>query len=428
MKVRCFFFLLLIFCFFSCKDKRLAGIITYQLKKSDYIERITIAGTIQAVTNTPVMAPRTAYSQMTVIRLAKDGSYVRKGDTLCVLSIPELVTMDKEALTSIENLEAELKKAEADNKLNIALLEAQVATSEAQMKISSLDSLKMKFATDVNKRLMDLEMKKAIIEKKKIERKLATTKIAGSTDIMQKKARIMQEKMREQTYADQLKSLTLIAQRDGMVMRTEAPRITVISSAGGSGSYGGPIREGSVIFFITTPVLQFPDLSRMQISADVPEADFKRIEKGQKVNISVSAANKLVTTGKINRKNLAPSQVMRNLSQKVKFFEVIIDVDSCHSEMKPGLSANCEIILKQEKDNVFVPSLAIFEKDSDRIVYVREKKEFRQVKVKTGIAGSSYTIIKDGLRGDEIIALSEPPNSLIIKESDGIGSVKIQKQ
>jgi multidrug efflux pump subunit AcrA (membrane-fusion protein) len=238
----------------------------------------------------------------------------------------------------------------------------------------------------------------------------------------------MQEKMREQTYADQIKSLTLIAQRDGMVMRTEAPRITVISSAGGSGSYGGPIREGSVIFLIATAILQFPDLSKMQISADVSEADFKRIEKGQKVNISVSAANKLVTTGKINRKNLAPSQVMRNLSQKVKFFEVIIDVDSCHSEMKPGLSANCEIILKQEKDNVFVPSLAIFEKDSNRFVYVREKMEFRQVKVKTGIAGSSYTIIKDGLRGDEIIALSEPPNSLIIKESDGKGSVKIQKQ
>jgi HlyD family secretion protein len=428
MKVRCFFFLLLIFCFFSCKDKRLAGIITYQLKRSDYIEKITVAGTIQAVTNTPVMPPRTSSSQMTVIRLAKDGSYVRKGDTLCVLSVPELVTMDKEALTSIENLEADLKKAEADNKLNIALLEAQVATSQAQMKISSLDSLKMKFATDVNKRLMELEMKKAIIERKKIERKLATTKIAGSTDIMQKKARIMQEKMREQTYADQIKSLTLIAQRDGMVMRTEAPRITVISSAGGSGSYGGPVREGSVLFIITTAVLQFPDLSRMQISADVSEADFKRIEKGQKVNIIVSAANKLVTTGKINRKNLAPSQAMRNLSQKVKFFEVIIDVDSCHSEMKPGLSANCEIILKQEKDNVSVPSLAIFEKDSNRIVYVREKMEFRQVKVKTGIAGSSYTIIKDGLRGDEIIALSEPPNSLIIKESDGKDSVKIQKQ
>jgi len=428
MKVRCLICLLLAFCFFSCKDNRFAGLITYQIKKSDYVEKIAVAGTIQAVTNTPVIPPRTSYSQMTVIRLAKDGSFVKKGDTLCVLSVPELVTMDNEVLTSIENLEAEQKKAEADNKLNIALLEAQVATSEAQLKISSLDSLQMKFATEVNRKLIDLEMKKAIIEKQKIVRKLASAKLVGATDIMQKKARVMQEKMREQTYADQLRSLTLIAQRDGLVMRTEAPRITVISSAGGSGSYGGPIREGSVIFILNTAVLQFPDLSRMQISTDVSEADFKRIEKGQKVNITVSSSKRILTTGSINKKNLVPSQVMRNINSKVKFFEVIIAVDSCHSDMKPGLSANCEIILKQEKDNVFVPTLAIFERDSSRVVYVREKMKFRPVKVNTGTTGSSYTIITNGLRGDEIIALSEPPNSLIIQESSGKGSVKIQTQ
>ncbi len=35
----------------------------------------------------------------------------------------------------------------------------------------------------------------------------------------------------------------------------------------------------------------------MQISAEVPEAEFKKIEKGQKVFITVDAAKKLATTG-----------------------------------------------------------------------------------------------------------------------------------
>jgi HD superfamily phosphodiesterase len=62
-------------------------------------------------------------------------------------------------------------------------------------------------------------------------------------------------------------------------MRTEAPRMMIIGTTG-SGSFGGPIREGTVLSpFSNSPVLQFPDMSRMQVSAEVAEADFKKIEK-----------------------------------------------------------------------------------------------------------------------------------------------------
>ena len=413
MKIRLFFSLFFTISLFSCTGKKDNSIITYKLSKSDYVEKINVTGTVQAVVNTPVMAPRSTFGQMTIVRLARDGSFVKKGDTLCVLTVPELESRYREMLISIEALDAELKKAEADNKLNIALLEAQLATSEARLKISSLDSLQMKFATEVKQRLLELEMKKAVIEKQKTERKLAATKTIGETDLRQKKARIVQEKMRAQTYADQIASMTLIAQRDGIVIRTESPRI-MVSGSTGTGSFGGPVREGSVIFISSTPVLQFPDLSRMQVSADVAEAAFRKIEKGQKVYITVDAAEKLVTTGKINRKSLAASAAQRYSGSRVKSYEVIIDVDSCHLKMKPGLSANCEIILKEEKDTLFIPTLAIFERDSSRIVYVKDKKEFVPVKVETGTSGSSFTIITGGLKGDETIALTEPPNALIV--------------
>jgi len=412
------FYPLLVFCLSACTDKKGAEIITFQLEKSDYVEKTFITGTVQAVSNTPVIPPRiTGSSGMTVVRLAPDGSFVKKGDTLCVLSVPDLESAYGNAVTSVENLEADIKKAKADNKIKIALLEAQMETMDAQLKITFLDSLEMKYATEVDRKLMDLEMRRAVIEKQKIERKLASARMAAENDIMQKNVRIVQERQRKQTYADQIRSLTLVAQRDGMVIRTELPRVTIISSSGGTGSFGGPVREGSVLMLTNYPVLQFPDLSRMQISADVQESDFKRIEKGQRVNITVPSSDQLVTTGRINKKNLAPSMAMRNINPKVKFFEVIIDIDSCHSKMKPGLSANCEIILKEVKDTVYVPTLAIFERDSSRVVYVREKNEFRPVSVRTGTTGSSYTIITGGLKGDEIIALSEPPGSLIIHGS-----------
>ncbi len=97
-----------------------------------------------------------------------------------------------------------MKEAEADNQLNIALLEAQLLTSEAQLKISYLDSLQMKFATELRQKLLALEMEKATIEKQKTERKLAAARKIAESDIRQKKLRIMQQKSEAQTFPTRL--------------------------------------------------------------------------------------------------------------------------------------------------------------------------------------------------------------------------------
>jgi HlyD family secretion protein len=430
MKVSIFVFFLFTFLCLSCRGKKESGVITLQISKSDYIESMFVPGTIQAVINFPVMPPRSMFGQMTVVRLAADGANVKKGDTICVLTFQELESMYNEMKNTNEKLEAELKKTIADNALSISLLEAQLASSEVQLKISSLDSLQLTFATEVQQRLLTLEMKRALIEKQKIEKKLVASKIIGQTGIRQMNSRIIQQKAKVQQFEEQLKSMTIIAQRDGIVMRTESPKMMIMGS-GGSGTFGGPIREGSVLSpFGSFPVLQFPDLSKMQVSAEVAESDFRKIEKGQKVFITVDAANKLTTTGKVNRKSLLGKTAQRWSDSKVKFYEVIVDVDSCHLKMKPGLSAECKITLKEARDTVFVPTLAVFERDSSKVVYVNKKGKFIPVKVGTGLSGSSHTIITSGLKGNEIIALSEPPNSLIrieIKKSESPDTVKNRK-
>jgi HlyD family secretion protein len=406
--------LLFISLIFSCSGNKHGSIITFKLSKSDYIEKIIVPGTVQAVINFPVTPPPLMYGQMTILRLAEDGAFVKKGDTICILSAQGLESMYEQTRNSLDSLEAALKKTEANNKLNIALLEAQLATNEAQLKISSIDSLHMKYSSELQSKLIDLEIKKALIEKEKTRKKLVASKLIGENEIKQIHSRIIQEKSKVQSMADQINSLTIIAQRDGIVMRTESPSFSIMGPTG-NGTIGGPMKEGSVLF-MNNPVLQFPDLSRMQISAEVAEADFKKAEKDQRVNITVDAAAKLITTGRINRKNLIGRNAQMYSESKVKFYEVIIDVDSCHEKLKPGLSATCEIIISEVKDTLFVPTLSIFERDSSKVVYVRKRESFVPVKVQTGISGNSYTIISGGLTGNEIIAVSEPPNSLIISE------------
>jgi hypothetical protein len=138
--------------------------------------------------------------------------------------------------------------------------------------------------------------------------------------------------------------------------------------------------------------------------------------------VRIDAANKLFTTGKINRKSLLGRNRQRD--SKVKTYEAIISIDSCHSKMKPGLSASCEIIINLVKDTIVVPTLSIFEKDSLKTVYVADGNKFLPVSIETGLSNSSYTIVNSGLTGNETIALSEPPYNLLKKAAKNIEKLK----
>jgi len=392
----------------SCSNNKVTNL-TYDLKRTDFVEKIYVTGTIEAVNNLLITTPRSNYGLMNVLHLAEDGSYVKKGDTICILSSPSLFTSYESAITSLEITEGALKKLEADNALNLSLLMAQLETTNANLKISALDSVQMKFAPPVKQKLLTLEMEKTTLEKQKLERKFAAQKMIDESELSQMKSRILRQQMQVQTMQSQINDLTVIATRDGFVMHTEAPTLRIMGSSG-SGTLGGKIEEGSNVFS-NMALLKFPDMSTMQVSAMLTEADYKRIEKGQKVNVTVDAARNLHTTGLINRKMLMG--ISQQSDSKVKTYEVIIDVDSCHSEMKPGLSANCEITIEEVKDTVVVPTLAIFETDSLKIIYVLEDDKFIPVNIETGSSNSSHTIVTKGLTGNETIALSEPSHNLV---------------
>ncbi|MDO9339388.1 MAG: efflux RND transporter periplasmic adaptor subunit [Bacteroidales bacterium] len=405
-----YFFVYILFSAFiipGCTRKK-PNIITYDLKRSDYLELIDATGTIQAVNNFTLLAPRISVTNLIpVVHLAEEGAHVKKGDTICIFNVPDLLSMVESFNRDLEKMESDMKKLEADNAMQLSLLNAQVETNKAKMAISMLDSIQIKFAPPVKQRLLALEMEKVNIEKKKLQKKFAAQKKIDNSELIQMRSRIMMQKSRLQVFQNQINSLKLVSPVDGIIMHVENYRLE-----GGTIVFG-KIEEGSSTLS-NMSVLQIPDMKEMQVSVEVPEADYKRIENGQKVLIRVEAATNLITTGKIKRKTLAGKNTQ--MQTAIKTYEVIISVDSCHSDMIPGLSASCRIIVDQVKDIIVVPATAIFVRDSTKIVYVAEDYKFIPVTVETGLSNSSKSIVSKGLEGNETIALIEPPHNLIRKE------------
>ncbi len=401
---------MLLFMFLSACNGNKVSIVTYDLKKTDYIEAIDATGTIQAVNNVMIMSPGINSSGMSVAYLAKEGQHVKKGDTICILEAPELVYNLETFNVELEKMEADMKKLVADNAMENAVLNAQVETNKAQIAITMLDSIQLKFVPSIRQQLISLDMEKVNVEKKKLQKKVAAQQRIDKSELTQLSSRIMMQKNRIKVFQDQVNSLTLKAPDDGIVIHYEAPLMYFMGN--GVGTMGGKIEEKSSVFS-NSPLLQFPDMNQMQVSVNVPEAEYKRIQNNQNVLISVDAADNLHTTGKIKRKSLAG----KNNGEKsaIKSYEVVISVDSCHLKMKPGISANCRIIVDQVKDTIVVPSAAVFSRDSLKIVYVAADDKFMPVVIETGLSNNSRSIISKGLSGNETIALMEPPYNRIKK-------------
>jgi macrolide-specific efflux system membrane fusion protein len=398
----------------SCAPKK-AGPVTCDLKRSDYTEVIRSTGTTQAVDNLAVNPPNEYYGILIVEWVLPEGSRVSKGDTVAILKCDEMSKILEDNIKELETLQADLKKLEADNEMNLAMLDARLKENQAGMSISQLDSIQMTFAPPVKKKLMALELEKAKVEEKKLQKKYKAERAIDESEIRQLKSRIIQADNKMQMMQDKVKALTIKAPGNGILIHNDNGGMMMMESDGSLTEFGGYPKIGGYIY-PDMPLMTLPDLSRMQVQLDVQEVDYKRIENGQKVDITVDAAGGLHTTGLVKQKLLTgKNQYSSSGRSKLKFYQVIVSVDSLHERMPPGLSASCRILVSQVRDTVVVPSMAIFDKDSLKVVYVAEGEKFRPVPVKTGLYNSAQTIISSGLKGNETIALIEPPQNFIEK-------------
>jgi len=96
------------------------------------------------------------------------------------------------------------------------------------------------------------------------------------------------------------------------------------------------------------------DLTKMQIDANVAEADIGGIEMGQDVDFTVDAFLYRTFRGKVVQVRNAPITV-----QNVVTYDTVIEVDNSDLKLKPGMTANVSIIVARRKDVLKVPNGAL---------------------------------------------------------------------
>ena len=96
------------------------------------------------------------------------------------------------------------------------------------------------------------------------------------------------------------------------------------------------------------------DLSKMQVQANVDEADIGQVKVGQQVSFTVDAFPDVIFTGLVQQIRLQPIVV-----QNVVNYIVIIDVPNPDLKLMPGLTANINVKTQEHKNVFKVPLNAL---------------------------------------------------------------------
>jgi HlyD family secretion protein len=179
------------------------------------------------------------------------------------------------------------------------------------------------------------------------------------------------------------------------------------------------------------------DLTKMQVIANVDEADIGQVKEGQHVTFTVDAYPDDVFNGSVAQVRLAPTT-----SSNVVTYSVVVSAPNPDLKLKPGLTASITVYTLEKTNILTIPNKAIrftpdekimkeiFKKDvksskmpavasvdlkspmigqklakGEKMVWIKKGDYIQQQKIKTGMNDGSNIEILDGLKEGDLVVI-----------------------
>lgn len=182
---------------------------------------------------------------------------------------------------------------------------------------------------------------------------------------------------------------TIVAPRDGVILEKHVEEGTVIPA-------------GTAALAQGTAIVTIADITEMYVLAEVDEVDISRVAVGQPVKISVETLPNVEIRGHVDK--IFPHG---QEEQNVVYFKVRISIDKLHPDLRPGMSADVNILVAERKNVLLVPDAAIDRSGGRSVVQVLEHEGAEPVEreIEVGITDWEQTEVISGLKEGDIVVL-----------------------
>ncbi len=170
---------------------------------------------------------------------------------------------------------------------------------------------------------------------------------------------------------------------------------------------GETVVGGTSAFGGGTELFTMADVSKLLVKAAINEVDIGKVKRGDLVVLTVDAFPGDTAQGTVR---LVPPAA--RLQERVRVFDVEIEVTGGARVLRPGMTANVRISGPLRTETLRVPVEAVLLKEGKPLVYKLSGSGPQPVSVMLGISDLFYVEVLSGLAAGDSIALEDPVAAL----------------
>src|SRR3954469_21471916 len=292
---------------------------TSPITRGDIVDTVGATGTLQAVTTVQVGSQVSG----NISWLGADfNSIVKKGQTIARLDPSLFQAQLEQSKANLAQSRANLAKAQSDlERMRVQLTDAQQKYARAK----ELAARSLLPQSDLDSAKIAVDSAQASLAAQQATVNQATASVAQS------QASVNQNQVN-------VDHTTINAPIDGIVTQRSVDVGQTVAAS----------MQAPTLFVIAA------DLTKMQVNANIDEADVGRIRPGQHVTFKVDAYPTDNFDGTVSQVRLQPVVV-----QNVTTYGTVIDVPNPQLKLKPGMTANVKVEIAKRTGVLRVPNAAL---------------------------------------------------------------------
>lgn len=440
----------------------------YEVKRGDFTVSVVEGGTLAAVNEVSVRSDVEGTAR--IIYIAKEGTYVKKGDLLVELDSSQAQDQVNQQRINTEKasnavvtaqLTLDIQRSQTNSDISAALLKLQLAKldlekfekggeavslleasnallqAEAQLKVNE-----ERYRNSTNLYAKDYETKQTVdSDSVALLNSINSTVKATNTIFLLKHFDLPKQRATYQAAVNEAqKELDrVLAQSDRRIAQYVSDLITqsnthelnlrklerdqknldackiyapqdglvVYAVSENRFSAESLIEEGATVRN-RQELIKLPNTARMKVAVKIHESNINLIRPGQPALVVLDSMPDTPFRAAVDRVALLPDSQSRFGNPNLKVYNTEVIITDPLPDVKPGVSARAEIIVTNIANALSVPVQSVTTLKGRQVVYVTKGGRAEPRPVETGLFNTKFVQILSGLEPGERVLLSPP--------------------
>lgn len=369
---------------------------TFDVKRGEFLDSVEFRGEVKALKSLTISAPAGA-GDLQIVKIASDGAMVKKGDVVVQFDSTRTEQDLAQDRSVLKSAVAEIEQARAQARLTEEEDVTAVMKARFDVETAKLDAGKQEIVSKIEGAEADLKVADAQQKLHEVEEKLKADRAVDQATIESKVEASKKAAYDVQRAEHSLTEMILPAPASGMIS------LVSLWHPGGE----SPFKPGDRAW-PGAPIAELPDVSTLRISARADETERGRLALNETVNMLLDAIPDRQFTGKIVQISTIATIDFSAGWPVPRNFDLLIAIDQSDPRLKPGMTSQLTIIVDRVSDSLTIPVEACFQKSGRNVVYVRQGSRFQERMVEVGRRSRDRLLIARGLSSGDRVALQDP--------------------